>query len=271
MSKTVLITGASTGIGKAAAIYFQEKGWNVAATMRTPAKEASLAQLPNVACLQLDVLEPVSIQRALAQTIERFGRIDVLVNNAGYGLVGAFEASTPEQIRKQYDTNVFGLMEVTRAILPHFRENKGGVLINVASMGGRVTFPLYSLYHGTKWAVEGFSESLQYELRPHNIRVKIIEPGAIKTDFYERSMDIMKKPGLTAYDGFSNRALPNMMRAGTTGDSPNYVAKVIYRAATDGSWKLRYTAGGGSGMILLLRRLTPDWLFHAIVRGQVLR
>ena len=121
--------------------------------------------------------------RSIADTIQTFSRLDAIVNNAGYGAVGAFEAATPDQIRRQFDTNVFGVMNVVRAVLPHFRAKKAGTIINVASVGGRITFPLYSLYHGTKWAVEGFSEALQFELNQFNVRVKIIEPGPSRPTF----------------------------------------------------------------------------------------
>jgi NAD(P)-dependent dehydrogenase (short-subunit alcohol dehydrogenase family) len=265
MTKTVLITGASTGIGRAAAELFQREGWNVAATMRTPEKAAGLAALPNVITPRLDVLDEASIESAIAETVSKFGKIDVLVNNAGYGLVGPFEASTDAQIRRQFDTNVFGLMNVARAMLPHFRERKDGVIINIASVGGRVTFPLYSLYHGTKWAVEGFTESLQFELREHNVRVKIIEPGPIKTDFYDRSQDLMEKPGLTAYDTYVKRVLPNMSKAGENAPGPEVTARVIYRAATDGSRKLRYSSN--SLPLLIARRLLPQSWFFAMVRA----
>ena len=269
MNKTVLITGSSSGIGRASALYFQERGWNVVATMRTPEKAGDWARQGGITPARLDVLDSDSIRHAIAETIGEFGRIDAVVNNAGYGLVGPFEASTDEQIRRQFDTNVFGLMNVCREIIPHFRRQNSGCIINVASMGGRITFPLYSLYHGTKWAVEGFSESLQFELRPFNIRVKIIEPGPIKTDFYDRSMDLMSRPDLTAYDEFVNRAMPNMQKAGENAPGPELVAKVIYRAATDNSWRLRYQAN--SAPILLLRRLIPEGLFHTLMRKAIVK
>jgi short-subunit dehydrogenase len=136
-------------------------------------------------------------------------------------------------------------------------------------MGGRITFPLYSLYHATKWAVEGFSESLQFELRQFNIKVKIIEPGPIKTDFYDRSLDIMSRPDLTAYDQFVNKAMPNMQKAGETAPGPEVVAKAIYKAATDGLWKMRYSAN--SAPILTLRRLLPEKAFYGVVRSVVLK
>lgn len=269
MSKTVLITGASSGIGRAAAEHFRAVGWNVVATMRAPEPVAEWAGKSGIRPARLDVLDRASIREAIDATAREFGGIDVIVNNAGYGLVGPFEASTEDQIRRQFDTNVFGLMNVCREIIPHFRGKRDGVIINVASMGGRVTFPLYSLYHGTKWAVEGFSESLQYELRPFNIRVKIIEPGPIKTDFYDRSLDVISNPEIDAYDGFVARAMPNLQRAGATAPGPETVASVIHRAATDGSWKMRYKAN--SAMILGLRRLLPDSVFHALMRAAILK
>jgi short-subunit dehydrogenase len=269
MDKVILITGASSGIGNHTAKLFQSKGWKVAATMRTPEKATDLQKIVDVECIRLDVTDISSIQSAIQTTLDKFGRIDAIVNNAGYGLVGAFEASSPEQIEKQFATNVFGVMNVCREILPYFREQKRGTIVNVASMGGRITFPLYSLYHGTKWAVEGFSESLQYELRPFNIKVKIIEPGPIKTDFYDRSMDLTRKEGLTVYDEFINKVMPNMQKSGENAPDGEIVANVIYRAVNDGTWKMRYPAN--SRMILTLRKLLPDALFFAIVRSAVLR
>ena len=158
MSKTILITGASSGIGKATAQYFHDKGWNVTATMRAPEKETQIKNDDATLLTRLDVTDEASIQAAIDATIAKFGAIDALVNNAGYGLLGTFESMSIEQIQRQFETNVFGVMRVTKAILPHFRERKAGTLINVASMGGRLTFPFYSPYHGTKWAVDGWSD-----------------------------------------------------------------------------------------------------------------
>ncbi|MGH9711979.1 MAG: SDR family oxidoreductase [Candidatus Acidiferrales bacterium] len=273
MGKTVLITGASSGIGKATAQYFAERGWNVAATMRSPEQvAASPLDWPardNVLLARLDVTDPESIRKAIDESLVQFGSIEAVVNNAGYGLVGPFEYSTPEQVERQIHTNLLGVMNVVREILPHFRKQGGGTIANVSSVGGRVTFPLYSLYHATKWGLEGFSEALQFELRPLNIRVKIIEPGPIKTDFYDRSMDLMSKPGLTAYDNFVARAMPNLQKAGETAPGPNIVARAIYKALTDGSWKLRYPANGA--LFLALRRLFPESMFRAIVARAVVR
>jgi short-subunit dehydrogenase len=269
MKKTILITGSSSGIGFETVKLFSAKGWNVAATMRSLEKSAELAKMENVSCFRLDVTDTESIKSAIQNTIEKFGKIDAIVNNAGYGLVGTFEASSLEQIERQFQTNVFGLMSVCREILPVFREQNGGVIVNVASVGGRVTFPLYSLYHSTKWAVEGFSESLQYEVEQFGIRIKIIEPGPIKTDFYDRSMDLTTKEGLTAYDSFINRAMPNMKKAGEDAPGGSVVADAIFEAVTDGKTKMRYPVNT-KGM-LLARRFLSDGLFSRVIKNAILK
>lgn len=267
--KTILITGASSGIGHAAALLFQKKDWNVVATMRSPEKETTLTKRENVLCAALDVTKPETISTAIEQAITRFGGIDVLVNNAGYGLVGPFENSAEDHVRKQFDTNVLGSMSVIRAILPYFRQKKSGTIINVTSMGGLLTFPFYSVYHATKWAMEGFSESLQFELRPWNIHVKMIEPGAIATEFYGRSLDVAKKPESTEYDTMANAAIARMNNFGNRGVAPERVANVMFKAANDTSWKQRYRAN--SVPILTVRRLLPTRLFNSLVRMVIMR
>ncbi|MGI0495205.1 SDR family oxidoreductase [Alkalinema pantanalense CENA528] len=267
MANTILITGASSGIGKATVLLFQERGWNVVATARSLEKTVDLAALPSVLCLPLDVTDQASIDSAIAAAIAKFGTIDVLVNNAGFGLVGAFEACSEAEIRQQFETNVFGLMAVTRALLPHFRENRQGTIVNIASIGGRIAFPLYSLYNSTKWAVEGFSEALQYELRPFNIKVKIIEPGPIKTDFYGRSMNRAKKADLTVYDDYAEKVLPKINQNGEFGSPPEVTAEAIYRAVTDSRWRLRYPGGGNASFLLTLRKLLPDSLWTQVMRS----
>ncbi|WP_375448168.1 SDR family oxidoreductase [uncultured Fibrella sp.] len=270
MNKTVLITGTSSGIGKAAVTYFSQQGWNVAATMRSPEKETLLGTLPNVKLFRLDVLDADSIRQAIADTITAFGSIDAIINNAGYGAVGAFEAATPEQVQRQFDTNVFGVMNVIREILPYFRERRSGTILTVTSMGGLITFPIYSIYHGTKWAVEGFTEALSFELKPFNIRVKNIEPGAIKTDFYDRSQDTLQKPGLTAYDEYVKITFANSQKAGADAPGPEVVAKTLFEAATDTSDRLRYVSGGASvSFLLFIRRLIPLNWFRGLVKSVV--
>ncbi|MDB5097709.1 MAG: oxidoreductase, short chain dehydrogenase/reductase family [Cyanobacteria bacterium RYN_339] len=266
MPKTVLITGASAGLGRSVAERFQREGWNVVATMRRPAEEQTLTQLDRVACLALDVTDEASVQAAVAEAIARFGQLDVVINNAGYGLSGVFESLSPDQIRRQFDTNVFGVMAVTRAVLPHFRERRAGTIVNVASMGGRLTLPLYSPYHATKWAVEGFTESLRYELAQLGIRVKLVEPGVIRTDFYGRSGDTGDDEGVpAAYQAYARRVRQNLSPDEKSGASAEEVAATVWRAATDGRNRLRYVVGRDARQLLLLRRLLPDFLFFKVV------
>jgi NAD(P)-dependent dehydrogenase (short-subunit alcohol dehydrogenase family) len=269
MGKVVLVTGASSGIGRETVKLFQTKNWMVAATMRAPEKAADLQRIADIECFRLDVTDLDSIRSAIGEALDRFGRIDAVVNNAGYGLLGAFEAATDEQIRRQFETNVFGLMNVCREIIPYFREKNRGQIVNIASVGGRMTFPFSSLYHATKWSVEGFSESLHYELEPFNIRVKIIEPGPIRTDFYDRSTDIAKTEDMTVYDGMAAKAFQNMKKAGEEAPDGSVVAQVIYDAVTDGSERLRY--GVNTKGILTLRRFLPERAFFGLIKKIILK
>jgi short-subunit dehydrogenase len=254
MSKTILITGASSGIGKETAKLFQSKGWNVIATMRNPENERDLNQLSNLLVIKLDVLDLDSISNAISKGVQKFGGIDVLVNNAGYGAYGPLESFPREKILRQFNTNVIGLLDVTRAILPYFRKNKKGVIINISSMGGKMTFPLGSLYHGTKFAVEGISESLRYEIEQFGGKVKIVEPGSIATDFAGRSFDFNNDPAMKEYQNIVNKitlAMPNMVK---NASPVNIVSHVIYEAATDGKNKLRYMAGKDAKLYNLLNK-----------------
>jgi short-subunit dehydrogenase len=160
-------------------------------------------------------------------------------------------------------------MNVTREVLPHFRKKRSGTIINISSMGGIITFPLYSLYHGTKWALEGFTESLAYELRPFNIRMKLVEPGAIKTEFSSRSQDLLKKEGLPDYDKYEGVTYRNMQDAAEKAPGPEIIAKNIWKAANSTSFKLRYPAGMQTKMLLRMRRSIPNSWFFAIVRSVV--
>ena len=264
--QVVIITGSSTGIGRAAVETFSAAGWIVAATMRTPEKEKILGNLPGVELNVLDVTNTDSIKQAIKDVYERYGRIDAVVNNAGYGLVGVFEDTTEEQIRRQFDTNVFGLMAVCREVIPYLRKQKFGRIINVSSVGGRITLPLYSSYHSTKWAVEGFTESLQFELAPFGIRTVLIEPGAIKTDFYDRSADRAELPGTSPYKSYADQVYSQFDVAAKGAESPINVAKKILYAATVRSPKTRYAVGGNAPALLVLRKVLPESLFTGMVK-----
>lgn len=265
MAKTVLITGSSSGIGKASVDVFAQAGWQVAATSRSADKNI-FDKWPNVTVYKLDVTNKKNIEETFKAVLEDFKSIDVVVNNAGYGLDGIFEAMDEEQIRRQFETNVFGLMSVTREAVKVMRPAKKGTIIQVASMGGRLTFPSYSIYHASKWAVEGFSESLHYELRQFGINIKIIEPGVIKTEFYGSSRALVKPLAGTGYDEFVEKVEKVSQDSGAKGESPEVVAKAILRAANDSSGKLRYIVGSPAPLLLALRKLLPERVFFWIVR-----
>ncbi len=272
MNKTIVITGASTGIGRASAIYFAEKGWNVAATMRKPEKETELQTIDNIKVYQLDVTKQQTIDEAYKAIITDFKKVDVLLNNAGYALNGPFEVCTDEQIRAQFDVNVFGLMNTTKAFIPHFREKREGVIINISSMGGKITFPLLTSYHATKFAVEGFSEVLGYELDEFGVKVKLIEPGNIATDFGTRSMVMADTGENKAYDKLLGNFM-NMMQNIDPNEfysSPEMVAEVIYTAATDGTNQSRYIAGEDAKQLIELRQTQGDDAYIEFTKKQFL-
>jgi len=258
---TILITGASSGIGKAAALRFQSEGWTVIATMRDPSAGGDLAALGNVHVTRLDVTDAGSIAAAVADGLSRFGRIDVLLNNAGYGAYGPLEAFPTERIRRQFDTNVIGLLEVTKAVLPQMRANRAGTIVNISSIGGQITFPLGTLYHGTKFAVEGLSEALHYELEPLGIRVRIVEPGVIKTDFGGRSFDFAMDETLADYAPTAGAMGRLFGKLAADPSTPDVVADVIWQAVNDTGDRLRFRAGPDAHALLDDRKAKDDATF----------
>lgn len=268
MNKTILITGTSSGLGRAAAKLFHAKGWNVIATMRTPAQETELTQLERMLVARLDVQDDISIRESVQAGLVKFGRIDALLNNAGYGAYGPLEAMSPEKIRRQFEVNVLGLLATTKAVLPHFRENRHGTIVNVSSVGGRITFPLGALYHGTKFAVEGLSESLHYELAPLGIRVKIVEPGGMKTEFGGRSLDFSNDEKLTEYQPLVQTVLGVLGPMIANGSPPEVIAEVIHTAVTDETDQLRYEAGEDAVQLLAARRAADDIHFFANMKDR---
>jgi NAD(P)-dependent dehydrogenase (short-subunit alcohol dehydrogenase family) len=268
MSKTILITGASSGIGKATALHFQKQGWNVIATMRSPEKETELSGLENVQLEKLDVLDLVSIETAINNGISTFGKIDALLNNAGYGAYGPLETFPRENIVRQFNTNVIGLMDVTKAIIPHFRTNKDGIIVNISSIGGQMTFALGSLYHGTKFAVEGISESLHYEMKEIGVKVKIVEPGFIATDFGGRSFDFQAGE-IEDYQPLIGALMKQWQNPNNTVSPPSLVAEVIYTAVSDGTNQLRYRAGEDANFLLDSRKKMSDTAFFQMMNSQM--
>ena len=268
MSKTILITGASSGIGKATAKHFQQQGWNVIASMRTPENETELNKLTNTLVTKLNVLDLNTIYNTIEKGIKTFGKIDVLLNNAGYGAYGPLEAFPRENIIRQFNTNVIGLLDVTRAILPLFRKQQSGIIINISSIGGKMTFPLGSLYHGTKFAVEGISEALSFELAAFGAQVKIVEPGMIATDFAGRSFDFQNNESLVEYQATIAKVMTGFATVGTNASPAELVAEVIYTAATDESKQLRYRAGEDAHQLLDMRKTIDEDDFVATIKQQ---
>ncbi len=266
MQNTIFITGASTGLGKATAKLFQSKGWNVIATMRNPEKETELSQLENVTLLPLDVTNPEQIKTTVAKAIA-LHPVNVVFNNAGYGLMGALEALSDEQVLKQVNTNLLGVIRVTQAFIPYFREKKSGLFISTTSMGGFLTFPLHSIYHATKFAVEGWSEGMSFELGLHHIGIKTVAPGGIATDFLGRSLD---KSSNTAYQEIEDKLFGLVDVMMESASSAQQIAEVVYEAATDGKDQIRYVAGADANALYARRQEIGSEEFRKEIRKQIL-
>ncbi|MEM8823602.1 MAG: SDR family oxidoreductase [Pseudomonadota bacterium] len=216
--------------------------------------------------VELDVTNRESIKVAVTAVVERFGQIDVLLNNAGYGLNGPLEGASNAQMRRQFDVNVFGLIDVTKAVLPAMRARRDGLILNVSSIGGLIGMPISPLYIATKHAVEGLTESMRLELQPFGIRVKLIEPGGIKTDFIARSSDWTDHPDYADHIQAA-KAMTDALNDSLA--NPADVAKVIFRAATDPSERLRYLARPGP--YVSLYRLLPDALWRSMIQAALRR
>jgi NAD(P)-dependent dehydrogenase (short-subunit alcohol dehydrogenase family) len=257
MTKTIFITGASAGIGKATGKLFAERGWNVIATMRKPENEKELNLLSNVTLLPLDVSNLDQIKETTQRALET-GDIDVVFNNAGYALFGALEAITDEQIVAQMETNLLGVVRVTQAFIPYFREKRAGLFITTGSSAGLMGFPMSSMYNASKWALEGWSESLSYELNEVGIGIKTIEPGLVATEIVDRSV-IVSHP---AYEKLMGKysALLAYNENTTTAEQ---IAEVVYGAATDGKDTLRYVCGEDAKNLYAQRLANGDEAFIA--------
>lgn len=258
MKKTIFITGTSSGLGKASAQYFAEQGWNVAATMRTPENETELQQHPNIRIFKLDVTDVQQVREATAQAIAAFGKIDVVLNNAGMGVYGALELAKEEDIDWQFAVNTRGPINVIRAFLPHFRGNGGGMFINVSSFMGLTTAPpLGSLYNMSKFALEGLTEGLYYELKPLNIDLRLIEQGGSSGNEFTTKMKWNTNPDITAYDDLTER-LKNIMNAPREyTESTLDLVKVIAGLANRESNQFRTVIGKMGNDLMTLRNAVP--------------
>ena len=260
MAKTAIVTGASAGIGEATCLALAEKGFTVYAVARRADRMAHLAD-KGIVPVSADVTADASMVALVDKVIAATGRVDVLVNNAGYGSYGALEEVPMEEARRQFDVNIFGLARLTQLVLPHMRGQQSGRIINVSSVGGRIWEPLGAWYHATKFAVEGLSDSLRAELRPHGIAVVVIQPGAIRTEWAAISADnLLQASSIPAYQEQVRIGAAVLRKADETraASPPSTVARTIAKAATARRPRTRYATGGGARSVLLFNRLLTD-------------
>ena len=264
--KAIFITGASSGLGRATAKLFASKGWDVIASMRDPKKEKELGNISGIQLMSFDVTDPHEIE-SVANQVVGSGGVDVVFNNAGYGLAGPLEGLKDEQILRMVNTNMLGTIRTTKAFIPHFREKRAGLFLNTTSIGGLLTVPFNSIYHATKWALEGWSESMAFELNHFGIGIKTIEPGGIRTDFFTRSLDTGRHP---AYDALVNKVMGMITdrKQMATYSSPDQIAEVVYEAATDGKDQLRYVAGADAKSMYAMRLQLGDEAFRKAMAQQ---
>ena len=258
-TRCILVTGSSSGLGRATASLFAEQGWRVVATMRNPQAEKQLARRAGVELVQLDTTDPGRIIEVAA----KYGdQVDVVFNNAGYGIGGPLEGLTDDQIVRQVNTNLLGPIRMTKAFAPYMRARGSGLFINTSSIGGLVAVPFNAMYHATKWGIEGWSESMAFELGQVGIGIKILEPGGMKTDFFTRSFDSAEHP---AYADSAARvhAVVSDPDAIAQYSTPEQVAEVVLEAATDGTSRLRYLAGDDAKATWAARQQAGDEDFMA--------
>jgi NAD(P)-dependent dehydrogenase (short-subunit alcohol dehydrogenase family) len=260
-SPVVLVTGASSGIGRAVASAFAAKGFEVFGTSRNPQRTEPIA---GVELVQLDVTDDASVTRAVATVIERAGRIDVLVNNAGFGVLGAAEESSTAQAQHLFDTNFFGLVRVTREVLPHLRAQGSGRIINIGSVLGFLPAPYGALYAASKHAVEGYSESLDHETREFGVRVSVVQPGYTNTSFEANATDADSP--VDSYAPIREHVKRGLTKAVHAGDDPTVVARVVVKAATSRTPELRYPAGPLARRLALLKKYAPAGLLDTAIR-----
>ncbi|WP_281225560.1 SDR family oxidoreductase [Flavobacterium aquiphilum] len=263
MQKTIFITGTSSGLGKATAKLFHANDWYIIAAMRNPENEMELTKLKNCTLVKLDIANPIEIKTAI-ETVLKKHTINVVVNNAGYGLVGPLESLSDQQITKQLNTNLLGTIRVSKEFMPHFQQKKNGLFINITSMFGLIGYPTCSVYAATKFGIDGFSESLAYEVSHLGIKVKTIAPGGIKTDFAGRSLDSSSH---VAYknlidkvsEGYSEDKISQF-------STPENIANVIYEAVTDNKNQIRYVAGSDAIHLYNERlKLNPEGQFQTLI------
>ena len=269
MKKVALITGASSGIGKEAAKLLIENDYAVYGAARSVERMHDLKQA-GVRILEMDVSNDESIVKGMNEILNNEKRMDVLINNAGYGSYGALEDVPISEARYQFEVNVFGLARLTQLVLPYMRKQHSGKIINISSVGGRLGEPHGAWYHAAKFAVEGLSDSLRMELKQFNIDVVVIQPGAIKTEWNRISREnLVKMSGNTAYGSLAKKHVGMLEKADKGGSEPNVIAKVILKAITSDKPKTRYAAGSQAKMVLFMRKMLSDRMFDKLMLSQM--
>ncbi len=260
-NKVVLITGASSGMGRATAIFLASKGFKVYAASRTPEK---LIQIENIHPIHLDITNIESVQK----TIEKIGEIDILINNAGYGLVSSVEEVKEEQMQAQFDVNVFGILRVCKAVIPMMRRQNAGIIINISSFLGKIGLPLLTLYNASKYAVEGITDSLRYELSPFNIRVHSIMPGFFETNFARDNLVTNSQTFSenSPYAPLVSSLAPTIIKQINNGNDAQEVAALIYDIIQDNAFKARVTAGEKAKKFIPMKKELSDEDFERRVR-----
>jgi NAD(P)-dependent dehydrogenase (short-subunit alcohol dehydrogenase family) len=260
-SPVVLITGVSSGIGRAVADVFAAKGFEVFGTSRNP---RTTEPVPGVELVQLDVADDASVAAAVSTVVQRAGRIDILVNNAGVGVFGAAEETSIAQAQQLFDTNFFGLVRLTREVLPHLRAQGSGRIINIGSVLGFLPSPYGSFYAASKHAVEGYSESLDHETREFGVRVSVVEPGYTNTSFEANATDADSP--IDSYAPIREHVKQVIGKAVRAGDDPAVVAQAVLKAATSRTPKLRYPAGPLARQLTVLKKFAPAALLDKGIR-----
>lgn len=271
IAKTALVTGASSGIGQATALKLKDLGYTVYGAARRTDRLAQLAE-SGVRPVAIDVTDDPSMDAAIKRIISETGRIDVLVNNAGYGSYGALEDVPLDEGRHQFDVNVFGAMRLTQFVLPHMRAQKSGRIINITSMGGKLYTPLGGWYHGSKFALEALSDCLRLETKPFGIDVIVIEPGGIATEWGGIAADNAEKTSGSGPYAAQAKAVASSLRSEANSQRnspPSVIAKTIGKAVTARRPKTRYVAGFGAAPLLWTRRHTSDRTFDWVISRAV--
>ena len=265
--KTILITGASSGIGKACVELFAKHNYQIIATMRNTKKAKEFKWPKNVDVQELDITNYAQVKKVKNYILKEYKRLDILLNNAGYGIIGAVETYSQQDLEGQFKTNVFAPVEIIKSFLPEMRKDNQGTIINVTSIGGRISFPYFGAYNASKHALDVFSQALHMELKRTNIKIKVIEPGFTQTNFASSGMKTSELPIDFYEDG--QQELEQAMKQGEDGTPPEEIAQLIYDASQDDSNQLRYAGGNLAKPLLIMKKFLPQSVFEKLILKRI--